>query len=640
MKTEDECTKSIYSSSGKVQFVMGFHYRERIFDKFIFRCVFFSYFNCSSSLTPPFETSLNFFFNHLNLIEMDKTNSRILIPLTLKIEILTGEQQQTIIAAEAVAPAATASAATGLVASEAEMLINAKNVLSNRKEKDVVDVRLGYKFENGWITKKRAIVVVVKERKSRAALEKENITAIPDQLGGYPVDITTPTIEELLAARADLKRANPVVEREGRYFPPANVQLEKVTNERMRLIACVSPEHGWTQLKSFLEPTQKSLTIAMYDFGAKHIIDTINTLAGKNGFESYKLTLQPGESVGTGTKKDDLTDEDTAQSFSNAFGRNFQMAWVHIGSVNGWVNSSYHIKVAVKDSQAIHLSSGNYQSSNQPDVDSLPDNSAEFLLKTYNREWHALIEHPRIAQMYEGFIQHDMTNNKDGREAMVNNQDLYLLVPKFIEVEAEAPKPKRKFDPFDQNRNFTVTPLLTPDNYFDEVLTLVKRAEDELYIQNQTFNCPGDNHDKLRELVNAVLERQEAGVDVKIIFRAMFPANARKNLEGLIDLGFDPKCFKVHDKVHTKGIIVDKKFVLIGSQNWSNDGVSVNRDASLLFEDKPLAEYFREIFLHDWFNVAKTMIGREGGSGRIVGREAEVPGNMVKIPLGDILEAS
>jgi hypothetical protein len=42
--------------------------------------------------------------------------------------------------------------------------------------------------------------------------------------------------------------------------------------------------------------------------------------------------------------------------------------------------------------------------------------------------------------------------------------------------------------------------------------------------------------------------------------------------------------------------------VVLGSQHWSNDGVSINRDASLLFEDPPLAEYFRRVFEHDWGN--------------------------------------
>ena len=64
-------------------------------------------------------------------------------------------------------------------------------------------------------------------------------------------------------------------------------------------------------------------------------------------------------------------------------------------------------------------------------------------------------------------------------------------------------------------------------------------------------------------------------------------------------------------KCHTKGIVVDRKRVMVGSQNLSNDGVSVNRDASLLFDDEDLAKYFGSIFDHDWQNVPKQDIGHE-----------------------------
>lgn len=76
-------------------------------------------------------------------------------------------------------------------------------------------------------------------------------------------------------------------------------------------------------------------------------------------------------------------------------------------------------------------------------------------------------------------------------------------------------------------------------------------------------------------------------------------------------MGFDMNSIKVQKGCHTKGIVVDRKRVLLGSHNWSNDGVSVNRDASLLFDDPPLAKYFGDIFDHDWNNLAKQDIGNE-----------------------------
>lgn len=194
------------------------------------------------------------------------------------------------------------------------------------------------------------------------------------------------------------------------------------------------------------------------------------------------------------------------------------------------------------------------------------------------------------------------------------------------------------FKPFDENRAFTVTPLLTPDNYHEEVLQLIRGAQEELLIQNQTFNAPKDFHHKLRELIDAVIERQHHGVDVKIIFRLLKPANARANLEALKDYGFDTSLVKVQKNCHTKGIIVDRKKILLGSQNWSNDGVSVNRDASLLFEDGPLAKYFVEIFEHDWNGLARQNIGSERLPIEWVPSESVTPSGMVRINWKDYLE--
>src|SRR5262249_994399 len=54
------------------------------------------------------------------------------------------------------------------------------------------------------------------------------------------------------------------------------------------------------------------------------------------------------------------------------------------------------------------------------------------------------------------------------------------------------------------------------------------------------------------------------------------------------------------DDHHTKGMIVDGRRVLIGSHNWSKPGVTLNRDASLIFDDEGIAQYFTKAFNIDW----------------------------------------
>jgi phosphatidylserine/phosphatidylglycerophosphate/cardiolipin synthase-like enzyme len=47
-------------------------------------------------------------------------------------------------------------------------------------------------------------------------------------------------------------------------------------------------------------------------------------------------------------------------------------------------------------------------------------------------------------------------------------------------------------------------------------------------------------------------------------------------------------------------MIVDGRRVLIGSHNWSKPGVSLNRDASLIFDHEGIAAYYAEAFEIDW----------------------------------------
>jgi V8-like Glu-specific endopeptidase len=475
------------------------------------------------------------------------------------------------------------------------------------KRPGVLGVRLGYRFENGWITPDRAIVVTVDAKKTQFELRREGRAALPQTFGGYPVQLTGPTLRELVRAATPqtsefLSLTESLSLNEIIYTPP-NEPLNPV-NERMRLKLHISPDAGWPCLSSFLAATKDRLVVGMYDFGAQHILDAI---LAKPKLKELVLVMQRGESLGTGTKKNDLPDAKVAEALSNQFGKRFHFGWVKLGIKNGWVANSYHIKVAVQDSKAFWLSSGNWQSSNQPEVD-LKGATDFSYLEDYNREWHAIVHHEGLAKTYEAYLRNDLKNGSapDFLEAVANLPN--IAVP-LLEARRRTRSPNlRYFEPLELDEQVKVTPLLTPDNYFDAAIALVKAAKEEILLQNQTFNAPTEHQEKLSELVGLIQERQKR-VSVRIVFRVLMASNARQNLEALVDMGFDPDAIRVQSNLHTKGIIVDGKRVLLGSQNISETGISINRDASLLFDHEGIAQYFKSIFEHDWDNLAKKDIG-------------------------------
>jgi V8-like Glu-specific endopeptidase len=511
-----------------------------------------------------------------------------------------------------------------------EILEQAKKELGSKD--GILNVRMGYVFENGWITKERAVVVTVLKRKSDLDLKKECISPLPDKFMGYKVEVTGPTFEELIGHNLGSEKYesfDEIMAEEITYEPPEDGKLETV-ERKMKVIAHVSPEEGWKNLEPFLLNTKNKLIVAMYDFGAKHILTAIEKAASGKSFQEMKLAIQPGESLSTGTKKNDLKDEEVVDKLSKKLKKKFGNAWVSVGSKQGWVTTSYHIKVAVRDSSAIWLSSGNWQSSNQPDLDELkkPDS---YILTHYNRDWHVILENEELAKTFEKFILNDYEHNKDNVPKKTKEEDeMCFLVPDTEEaISDEVTKKKYStFKPFIENKVFKVTPILTPDNFYDEVIKLVDSAEKELLIQNQTFNAPNEKQEKLGKLINLVLEKQKSGVDVKIIFRNIGGAKVRENLEKLVDMGFDESKIKIQKDCHTKAVMVDGERVLIGSQNWSDYGISVNRDASLLFYDEKLTKYFREIFTYDWENLAKQDIGNESVSTEIATDTKNIPSGM------------
>jgi phosphatidylserine/phosphatidylglycerophosphate/cardiolipin synthase-like enzyme len=55
---------------------------------------------------------------------------------------------------------------------------------------------------------------------------------------------------------------------------------------------------------------------------------------------------------------------------------------------------------------------------------------------------------------------------------------------------------------------------------------------------------------------------------------------------------------------HTKGILIDSRWTVIGSHNWTNEGTNFNRDASLIIDDPEVTKYFEEVVEHDWNSLS------------------------------------
>jgi hypothetical protein len=518
---------------------------------------------------------------------------------------------------------------------------------------DVLAVRPGYAYPaNGSLVP----TVVVAVTPGTAPVD-------PSQLEArfkVPFVVTDATVDEQIAAAAPVAFAAPPVSafeamlsdepglvtmvppKTGSYLEPDSPRLTPVI-EHMQLTICVSPEAGWSELENFLSGTGKSLTVAMYQFTAPHIFTAISNAVTPSG-RTFELVLHPvpEKPSKTGVKANDLDErKEVLQPLEHAMKSRFDLAWATLVSgrnPDGLWASAYHIKVAVRDSEAIWLSSGNWQSSNQPDLHlfgaqaSAPP--AGFQRK-YNRDYHAIAVNRKLAEIYEFYIARDFKLAAAQAGAATSFTAPDLFVP---EEEPEEPvqfAPPVFFRPLRLDRVVSVQPLLSPDNYSEHALALIRSAKKNIRFQNQyiTFKGTSEDFNEFRLLVAALKDKIDAGLDVKIICRDMMK---EESLDILVALEFPRANFRFQPACHNKTIIVDDEVALFGSHNWSNEGVKTNRDASLIFDDKEIAAYLGEVFDYDWERLAtanptkaKPRVAKEGES---------APPGMKRVPFSAVFD--
>jgi phosphatidylserine/phosphatidylglycerophosphate/cardiolipin synthase-like enzyme len=85
-------------------------------------------------------------------------------------------------------------------------------------------------------------------------------------------------------------------------------------------------------------------------------------------------------------------------------------------------------------------------------------------------------------------------------------------------------------------------------------------------------------------------------------------------------------------KVHNKGILIDGKIAVVGSNNWSSDGTQYNRDASLIFFSRPITQFFTEVFLFDWDNLSTAISTTPETVPVLAPERGPTPLGMVRIP--------
>jgi len=495
----------------------------------------------------------------------------------------------------------------------------------------VLSLRPGYQITGGWLTKKPAIVVTVDAKIDDPAPGQR----LPETLDGFAVDVrqagpmerlraSNPPLYAAVAGQSpsELQLPQFALERDanGRsiaalddagaaraakpripYTPPAGASLQPIDD--VFTVTChASPDAGWPQLKSFFAGVRSRLTVGMYDFTSAHILEALQSSLGPD--KSLNLVLDhpaPDRTL-------DQSDEETHGALAAALAARLQFAWALEArdpeAAAAIFPSAYHIKVAVRDGSSFWLSSGNWNNSNQPDIDPINDPAgAASTLKSSDRDWHVVVDHPGLASVFEQFLQNDLSVASQHQATAAQGAALDALgTLAQPDVVAASRVPMQFFAPKTITARMKIQPVLTPDNYPNVVLQLINSATAKLYLQIP-YITPSDKPEgvALAGLIEAIAKKIRGGLDVRIIMSSFEKAGS---LEQLQAAGIDSNLVRIQNNLHNKGIIVDSSVVAVGSQNWSPPGVTTNRDASLVIFNADAAQYWEAIFLHDWAHMS------------------------------------
>jgi phosphatidylserine/phosphatidylglycerophosphate/cardiolipin synthase-like enzyme/V8-like Glu-specific endopeptidase len=381
--------------------------------------------------------------------------------------------------------------------------------------------------------------------------------------------------------------------------------------ETMSVRAHVGPEYSWDELQSFLAGARRSLVSAMYEFHGSHIADALEARLAEG--VSLKLVLDSATFTAVRDRTEEFERADRFRAWER-FGHRFQRI-VPPEGLAGLISDAYHIKVTVREDDAFWLSSGNWKmGSSQPKVTQADRDAAADTDLPGNREWHVVVRSRTLAARLRNHIEQDFRRSAElgggvlprGRESA----EIFVDVPIEEGVELERRPPGRVLAPRAFQGRIAVKPLLTPDRegavYSEAVLDLIRSARETLLFQIPYIAMPSNPRARrgfIDDLIAALAQKLRGLPDARLILRSggsrySSPTHTAWYLKSRgVDIAARVRQLENH---HTKGMIVDGARVLIGSHNWSKPGVTLNRDASLIFRDARIAAYYAEAFEIDW----------------------------------------
>lgn len=117
-----------------------------------------------------------------------------------------------------------------------------------------------------------------------------------------------------------------------------------------------------------------------------------------------------------------------------------------------------------------------------------------------------------------------------------------------------------------------------------------------------------------KDFNNALIRAKNRGLDVKIIVDATSAGQKYSSVKLLRENKLPVKAENRAGKMHMKSIIIDDKYSIIGSMNFTKSGERYNDENILIIENPKLTRAFKKEFLHFWNEIPDKWLYKNPGA--------------------------
>lgn len=377
-----------------------------------------------------------------------------------------------------------------------------------------------------------------------------------------------------------------------RPYTPVQVPTFDIEDQ---FIAYASPDSTYAVTRRLLRGAKKSILIGIYDFTANYIRDLLVDALNRGVRVTLMVDLdkRKGES-------------ELWESVVLAGGEAYPAP--SCASRKARYFPSCHQKVIVIDDKWTLVQSGNYSPASIPCNEIDGGDRENF--SSGNRDMGIAVHSQDLAKFFSDLLSSDIQLEVSTPEGLPMSPETEEPQQALFELSGPNSPPPRLY----RSRSYRpriplpVTPVISPENYLEIIPPLLANARHSIYVEQQYIRPQQPGIARLLEAIRSAMEANRR-LKVRIILAPPLWSGVqaeRETLAGLEAYGLtegrqvrflNPNFF-VH--CHNKLLVVDRKHVLISSQNWSDAAVSRNREAGLLVESSQLARYYARLFTLDW----------------------------------------